>query len=61
MARVVNYGPFFGSWYELCGHKQTGYYLGWEVVQGLHGELSLVEIARLADLDPIIGQLRKFA
>jgi hypothetical protein len=53
--------PFFGSWYELCGHKQTGYYLGWEVVQGLHGELSLVEMARLADLDPIMGQLRKFA
>jgi hypothetical protein len=25
--------PFFGSWYDLQGYKQTGYYLGHEVVK----------------------------
>ena len=41
---------FFGSWFDLVGYKQTGYYLGHEVVRRLEGQQSLKEIARLPDL-----------
>jgi hypothetical protein len=40
---------FFGSWFDLRGKKETGYYLGGEVVQRLAEERRLREIALLAD------------
>ncbi|HOG46655.1 MAG TPA: hypothetical protein PLJ35_09915 [Anaerolineae bacterium] len=40
---------FFGSWYSIEGHSQCGYYLGHEVVQALQAQMSLREIAVLAD------------
>lgn len=39
--------PFFGSWYDIRGHKQTGYYLGHEVINHLTDAMSLSDIALL--------------
>lgn len=39
--------PFFGSWYAIGGHIETGYWLGAEIVRGWQPELSLREIATL--------------
>lgn len=47
--------PFFGSWYELRGHKQTGYFLGHELIKTLGQQSSLPEIALLKD---VAGWLR---
>ena len=49
--RVVDQGqsvrPFFGSWYDVRGHKQTGYFLGHEVVKHLAQAMALRAIALL--------------
>lgn len=39
--------PFFGSWYELKGRKQTGYFLGQQVIDRLSETMSLKDIALL--------------
>jgi hypothetical protein len=46
--------PFFGSWFDLRGHKETGYYLGCEVVQRLTDERSVHEIALLEDPERVL-------
>jgi hypothetical protein len=43
--------PFFGSWFEFRGWKQTGYYLGHEVIRYLERSLALAEIALLEDFE----------
>ena len=54
--RVVDAGesvrPFFGSWYNIQGRKQCGYYLGHELIRQLQASMSIKEIALLADDDP---------
>jgi hypothetical protein len=40
---------FFGSWYDVEGWRQTGYFLGHEIVKGWQAEMSLREIALLPD------------
>lgn len=42
--------PFFGSWYELQGYKQTGYFLGHEVIKAMSQQADLREIALLKDI-----------
>ena len=42
--------PFFGSWYDIRGYKQTGYFLGHELIQILAGEMSLHEIGLIEDM-----------
>ena len=42
--------PFFGSWYDLQGYKQTGYFLGHELIKELAINNSLLEIASMEDL-----------
>ena len=42
---------FFGSWYELYGYRQTGYYLGQEVVRNMANTRGLLEIATLDSVD----------
>ncbi len=42
--------PFFGSWYDLQGYKQTGYFLGHELIQTLAADRSLQEIALIEDM-----------
>ena len=39
--------PFFGSWFEIRGRKQCGYFLGHELVGQLETSMSLKEVALL--------------
>lgn len=41
--------PFFGSWHDLRGYKQTGYFLGHELVKALQAQATLHEVALLRD------------
>ncbi len=54
--RAVNAGEavqkFFGSWYDIEGHSQCGYYLGHEVIKELEQNLNLREIALLDNIEP---------
>ena len=53
--------PFFGSWFNLRGQKQTGYFLGHELIKRLQEQMSLHEIALLNDIEkklrPLLVQL----
>jgi hypothetical protein len=49
--------PFFGSWYDLQGYKQTGYFLGHELVKALTASKSLREVALLQDYARLLRQL----
>ncbi|MGD8902286.1 MAG: hypothetical protein PVI67_01845 [Anaerolineae bacterium] len=53
--RTVEHGesvrPFFGSWFELRGWKQTGYYLGHAVIRRMETGMGLHEIALLDDIE----------
>ncbi len=46
--------PFFGSWYDVKGHRQTGYYLGHELIRELEKSLELRQIALLDSQDPTL-------
>jgi len=52
---------FFGSWFEICGKSETGYFLGHEAMKELEKHLDLKEIALLdnpeAHLRPILEQM----
>lgn len=52
---------FFGSWFEICGKSQTGYFLGHEVIVELEKRLSLEEIALLDSAEawarPVLKQM----
>jgi hypothetical protein len=56
--RVVDAGgearQFFGSWFDIRGYKQTGYFLGHEAVRQLEGEMALQQIALLEDVETAI-------
>ena len=49
--------PFFGSWYQIQGRIETGYYLGNEVVQELEKDMSIREIALLEDIEKHIRSI----
>lgn len=57
--RPVN--AFFGSWFEIEGMKETGYFLGYEVIRELAKRLDLRVIALLEDVEgplrPILEQM----
>lgn len=42
---------FFGSWYDIEGYSQCGYFLGHEVIKELEASASLREIACLDDIE----------
>jgi len=54
---------FFGSWFDLRGQKQTGYFLGHELIATLQNRMSLHEIALLTDVEkylrPLLAQMAK--
>jgi hypothetical protein len=43
--------PFFGSWLEICGRSETGYFLGREMIKELEKQLTLKEIALLDNVE----------
>jgi hypothetical protein len=43
--------PFFGSWYDLRGHTQCGYFLGHELIRRLERQHDLRELALLEDVE----------
>ncbi len=43
--------PFFGSWYNLQGYKQIGYFLGHELIKMMCTQSDLREIALLDDIN----------
>ncbi len=52
---------FFGSWYDIEGHSQCGYFLGYEIIRQLEHRFSLKEIAMLTDVEERFkSELRKF-
>jgi len=52
---------FFGSWFEICGKSETGYFLGYEAVRELGKRFDLKEIALLENVEvylrPILEQM----
>jgi len=46
--------PFFGSWYDIRGWKQTGYYLGHRVIRRLEASMDLHEIALWDEFEPLL-------
>ncbi len=50
--------PFFGSWCEVQGRKQTGYFLGHEVIRRLQAIHNLREVALLegAEVNMLLRQ-----
>ena len=42
--------PFFGSWYTLGGHSQSGYFLGSDLIKTLEKSYSPEEIATLSNI-----------
>ena len=56
--------PFFGSWYNIRGYVETGYYLGSEVIREWARTLALQEIARIPESEireRVRTILRRFA
>lgn len=49
--------PFFGSWFDLRGQKQTGYFLGHELIKRLQEQMSLYEVAVLNDIESSLRPL----
>lgn len=49
--------PFFGSWFEVRGQKQSGYFLGHELVKRLEAQNSFEEIAVIDKIDDRFEQL----
>jgi len=49
--------PFFGSWFDLRGQKQTGYFLGHEIIKKMQERMSLQEIALLTDVESHLRSL----
>jgi hypothetical protein len=43
--------PFFGSWLDIGGRKQCGYFLGHELIRQLEVDMNLKEIALLGSVD----------
>jgi hypothetical protein len=50
---------FFGSWFDVEGHKQTGYFLGHEAVRQLEEQMTLAEIARIEDVEAVFSEVVK--
>jgi hypothetical protein len=53
--------PFFGSWLEICGKSETGYFLGYEAIKVLEKRFDLKEIALLENIEvylrPVLEQM----
>ena len=45
---------FFGSWHNIAGWKQTGYYLGCVVIRCLEAAMELRQLALLGEIEPLM-------
>jgi hypothetical protein len=45
---------YFGSWFDICGRSETGYFLGYEVIKKLEERYNLKEIALFENIEEII-------
>ena len=43
--------PFFGSWFDIRGRRQCGYFLGHEMIKELEASATLKEIALIEDAE----------
>lgn len=54
---------FFGSWFEIEGQRETGYFLGYQAIEELRKQLTLEEIALLEEIEahlrPILEKMQK--
>jgi hypothetical protein len=54
---------FFGSWFEISGKSETGYFLGYEAIKELEKRFDLKEIALLENIEvylrPVLEQMVK--
>lgn len=54
---------FFGSWFSICGRSETGYYLGWRVIQELRKHNDFRDIALLENVEttvrPVVAKIAK--
>jgi hypothetical protein len=46
--------PFFGSWFDLQGKKETGYFLGCEAIRHMAKKHTLEEMALLENVESIL-------
>lgn len=49
--------PFFGSWYQLRGHSQTGYFMGSEIIKKWESSYSPERIATLDNISKRIKRM----
>lgn len=49
--------PFFGSWFDIKGYKQTGYFLGHQLIRAMRQGIPLRELALLED---VAGRCRPY-
>jgi len=55
--RGLPVNKFFGSWFEIMGKSQTGYFLGHEIIRLLENTMSIQQIALLDGEDPRIEEI----
>ncbi|MBN1812191.1 MAG: hypothetical protein JXA14_10180 [Anaerolineae bacterium] len=51
--------PFFGSWFNVAGKNQTGYYLGYQAIKELCQDRSLKDVALLEDVEECVRPIVK--
>jgi hypothetical protein len=47
----------FGSWYDIEGQRQSGYFVGHELIKELEGSMGIREIALLDSEDPRLREV----
>ncbi|MFO3796550.1 MAG: hypothetical protein ACK8QZ_04600, partial [Anaerolineales bacterium] len=54
---------FFGSWFEIEGQRETGYFLGYKAIEELRKQFTLEEIALLEEIEthlrPILEETKR--
>jgi len=51
--------PFFGSWFDIQGYRQCGYYLGHEVILDLEKKRDIRKLALLKNIKVVMQSVLK--